>query len=305
MDGDRMKKLLMIVIFIFILTGCQKPQTSVSMIVPSGSPELAQLFMQDNKRYQVDIVNGADPLVAAFGSGSHDVIFAPTQLGAKMYTGSPLYELLGIVVWGNLYLVSATQISSLSDLNGKEVTVFGRNQTADIILRHLLSHHQIEANLTYVDSVATATSLFLADPTKIVLTAEPSFSKIQSLSGGLHWISLQEAYQEVHGISSFPQSGIFVKKDMDLATRRQIEDDLKDSIERVKEQPGQAVILAEKLGSSIDVSTLPQAILNSNLEYRSASIAKEKIILYFEIIMALNSQLIGTMPPDAFYGGSS
>lgn len=297
-----MKKLISIVLLIMILSSCESSEQNITMIVPSGSPELAQLYMQHHERYDVDIVQGADPLVAAFGSGSHDVIFAPTNLGAKMYGSNQSYVLLGIVVWGNLYLVST---SDLTNLNHKEITVFGQNQTSDIILRHILLEQNISSTLTYVDSVATATSLFLADPSRIVLTAEPSFSKIQSMITHLQWISLQEAYGEIHGTSSYPQAGIFVKSELDQQMRIQIEDDLIESIERVTEQPGLAAILAVQLGSTLDPNVLEQAITYSNLMYQSASHAKEAVKSYFEMIMDFNSNLIGSMPPDDFFGGHS
>jgi NitT/TauT family transport system substrate-binding protein len=297
-----MKKLISLVLLILILSSCQTAEQSISMIVPSGSPELAQLYMQNTRLYVVDIVQGADPLVAAFASGSHDVIFAPTNLGAKMYGAEPNYVLLGVVVWGNLYLVSQ---SDLSDLENKEITVFGQNQTSDIILRHVFLEQNINAQFSYVDSVATATSLFLADPSRIILTAEPSFSKIQSLVTNLRWISLQEAYGDIHGTASYPQAGVFVKRDLDENTRIQIEDDLKESVERVTEQPGLAAILSTQLNSTMESSILETAIPNSNLMYQSASLAKDAIILYFEMMMEFNSLLIGQMPPDDFYGGQS
>lgn len=297
-----MKKLICAVLLILILSACQTSEQIITMIVPAGSPELAQLYMQNQNRYHVDIVQGADPLVAAFASGSHDVIFAPTNLGAKMYNADPSYVLLGVVVWGNLYLVSE---SDLTNLENKEIIVFGQNQTSDIILRHVLLEQNITAQFTYVDSVATATSLFLADPSKIVLTAEPSFSKIQSLTDHLRWISLQEVYGNLHGTDSYPQAGVFVKRELDQHSRVQIEDDLKESVERVTEQPGLAVILATQLESTMDVSILENAIYNSNLMYQSANLAKDEIVLYFEMIMDFNSNLIGSMPPDDFYGGSS
>jgi NitT/TauT family transport system substrate-binding protein len=298
-----MKKLIMTLWLILILSACQPTQDVITMIVPSGSPELAQLFMQNQGLYQVDIVQGADPLIAAFGAKSHDVIFAPTNLGAKMYSANPSYVLLGVVVWGNLYLVSNTGLDDLTDLNQKEITVFGQNQTSDIILRHILLEQNIQAELTYVDSVATATSLFLADPSRIVLTAEPSFSKIQSIASPLKWISLQEAYGNIHGTTSYPQAGIFIKRDLDHQTRVQIEDDIIESVERVIEQKEIAAELAIRLGSTLDKNIIIQAISNSNIRYQSANQAKEAVITYFEMIMQFNHHLIGTMPPSDFYGG--
>ncbi len=300
-----MKKLIIALWLILILSACRTTQDVITMMVPSGSPELAQLFMQNQDLYQVDIVQGADPLIAAFGAQSHDVIFAPTNLGAKMYSANPSYILLGVVVWGNFYLVSNSGLDDLTDLSQKEITVFGQNQTSDIILRHILREHNIQTELTYVDSVATATSLFLADPSRIVLTAEPSFSKIQSIANPLKWISLQEAYGSIHGTSNYPQAGVFIRRDIDDHTKVQIEDDIKESVERVTEQPMIAAELAISLGSTLEKSIIINAISNSNLMYQPASLAKNEVITYFEMIMRFNSNLIGSMPPSDFYGGHS
>ncbi len=71
-------------ILMSLLSSCKSEQ--ITMVVPpAGSPQLAQLYMQDSDDYDVTIVEGADPLVAAFGSSSYDVIIAPTNLGAKLY----------------------------------------------------------------------------------------------------------------------------------------------------------------------------------------------------------------------------
>jgi len=113
-----MKKSLSILIFLLVLSGC-KPSESISMIVPYGTPELSQLYMEDSKDYQVDIVQGADPLISAFGSVSHDVIFAPTHLGAKMYHSIGSYRLAASIIWGNYYLVSTEELS-IEDLSGRD-----------------------------------------------------------------------------------------------------------------------------------------------------------------------------------------
>jgi len=68
----------------------------LSVLIPFGSPALSMaglLINEDNQvgeysldeyvTYKTEIVNGSDPLVAAFTSQRHDVIIAPTNLGAK------------------------------------------------------------------------------------------------------------------------------------------------------------------------------------------------------------------------------
>ena len=52
-------------------------ETPVSIICPSGTPALGLANYYDSvDGASFEIVNGADPLVAAFGTKSHDVIVA-------------------------------------------------------------------------------------------------------------------------------------------------------------------------------------------------------------------------------------
>ena len=155
--------------------GCRTTE-KVSMMVPYGSPQMSQFYLQDNEdSYDVDIVIGADPLVAAFGSKSHDVIFAPINLGAKMFESKEEYALLGVITWGNYFLVSESEIVHFSDLDQKSIIVFGRNQVSDILIQYLIEAYQIDVTIIYVDSLSTATAHALLHPQDIVLVAEPSF----------------------------------------------------------------------------------------------------------------------------------
>ena len=198
-----MKKLLLLTSFLLVmlaLVGCQ-PKTQLRIIVPAGSPTLAQLYLQEESdKYQVDVVNGADPLVAAFTAltPSHDIIFAPTNLGAKLYQSGSNYVFAGTIVWGNYYFVSTGKSAfEISDLANQEVVVFGQNQTSDIIIKFLSQSLNVEMNITYVDSVANAAAIFMADKTKIVMVAEPSLSNIKAKVSTLQIMDLQTVYQSI------------------------------------------------------------------------------------------------------------
>ena len=121
-----MKKIC-ILLLVFLLIGCKKTD-DISIIVPYGSPQLSQLYLQQSEDYAVDVVIGPEPLLAAFGSESHDVIFAPINLGAKLFTANENYTLLSVVTWGNYFFICPTNITEISQLQGQTVVVFGKNQ---------------------------------------------------------------------------------------------------------------------------------------------------------------------------------
>ncbi len=302
-----MKKLMTFIILMILsvlLLGCQKETDVLTIMVPSGSPALAQLYLQQNvEQYRVDVVNGADALLYAFGSESHDVIFAPTNLGAKLYQSGMNYLFAGTVVWGNYYLIAKNQSTfDIASLEGKNVVVFGQNQTSDIILRYLLNELNVSVTITYVDSVATASAMFMADNDLIVMVAEPSLSAVSSKVSNVQIIDLQTTYQSVTGSDSYPQAGVFVNKSLDHKLINSFLLDLGDSVELVNQDPHAASLIAVELEYAFSQSVIASAIPFSHLEFVSANDSKVALEAYFNMIQDFNSALIGgSLPNDDFY----
>jgi NitT/TauT family transport system substrate-binding protein len=274
-------------------------------MVPAGSPALSQLYVQaDDSHYTVDVINGSDPLVAAFSSQSHDVIFAPTNLGAKLYNaGSSDYLFAGTIVWGNYYLVGKGQPSfTLASLAGKTITVFGQNSTSDIIMKYILAENGLSVTIEYVDAVATASAVFMADQTKIILSAEPSLSVLASKVADLQIIDIQAEYQKITGSDSYPQAGVFVRPDLDKTDVSRFLQDLADSIDQVNADPEEAATLATSFNYGFEEAVLVTAIGNSHLRFASATDSQAALEAYFTMILAGNAvQIGGKLPDHAFY----
>ena len=75
----RIMGLLMVLLFALALSGCNEDPENVQLkiMIPLGSPALSQTYMEythpnigDNVSYEIEVVSGTDPLVAAFGSGT-------------------------------------------------------------------------------------------------------------------------------------------------------------------------------------------------------------------------------------------
>ncbi len=298
-----MKKIIMIILALFVLVGCTKKE-DISMIVPFGGPEIAQLYLEANENYQVDIIQGPDPLIAAFGSNTYDVIFAGSNLGAIMYNSQPEYILLATIVWGSTFLVSTSDIPDMASLEGKEIIAFGQNSTPDIILKYLLSEYNVNVTITYVDSVASASAMFIADPTKIVLTAEPVLTNIKAIVSNVNVLDFQVLYGEVSTSSSYPQASVFIKADLSKSKIAQLVADLKDSIDKVNNDRVQTANLAVELNIGLSYDVVYNSIPNNNLLYVSAQDAKAALVEYFNLLAETNIALIGGMlPDDSFYYG--
>jgi NitT/TauT family transport system substrate-binding protein len=315
-----MKKILLavtVLISILGLTACQNNEESLHLkiMAPIGTPALAQAYMEstlpslgDNITYEIDSVFGTDPLVAAFGSGSHDIIYAPTNLGAKLISTGLEYQFAGTVVWGNLYIASSGYDTfDLDDLDGQEIIAFGQNATPDVILQAILSSHTFTTppTITYVDSTASTQAELLTDHTKIVLMAEPALSVLglaSNLGNELDVIDLQQEWEVLTGSSSYPMAGIFVKNDIDKDALNAYLEAVLSSVNRTATSPEEVAQIAVELDYGFPEAVLIAAIPRSNLEFTSALDSRDALEEYFTYIMDLNPALIGgSLPGDEFY----
>ena len=282
------------------LSGCVKTE-KIKILVPQGSPELALTYLKNDDDYHIDVVLGADPLLAAFSSQSHDVIIAPTHLGVKLYASSSDYMMLGILVFGNYYFASQSKdLVDIHDINGKEVVVFGQNQTSDIIVKHLFDAYDVNAHITYVDSIASANAMLILDPSIIILTAEPSLSTLVQSYPNLNYLSLDVYYQMIEG-ETYPQASVFVKSTLSDGQKKQIEIDFMDSTTKLNEDVITSAELAVMQGFNMEKDVLIMAIPRSHIEYRNAYDSKSLLNRYIYMIYNMNPMLVvNPYADDAF-----
>lgn len=309
-----MKKIILS-LFIFVLalvvTSCTITEDNgieeeLSIIMPTGTPALALAeFAMTNDYVKEEVVAGSDPLVAAFTSKSHDVIVAPINLGAKMYATYQEYVLYKTFVWGNLYLASKNPINSFKELDGKKVIAFGKNSTPDIVMQALLKHHSdINVTVDYVADVSEANTLLASGKAEIIVTAEPSISKLKSKLN-LSVLDLQEEWAKMTGNESYPQAGIFVKKS--VMNKKYVKDalnDMKEAVINANANPSNCAEYAvglhtsfESLGKEVLTNAIP------NCHYQILESDKEAVNYYLQMMIDLGfaKQMGGSLPVDEFY----
>lgn len=315
-----MKKIMMTLGLLLLgltLVGCgqDKEPVSFKVMAPIGTPALAQTYMQsttpslgEHITYEIETISGTDPLVAAFASGSHDIIYAPTNLGAKLISTGVEYMFAGTVVWGNLYIASTGyETFTLDDLDGKEIIAFGQNATPDVVLQTVLEAHEfdVEPVITYVDSVSSAQAAILTDSLTIVLMAEPALSVLglpTKLGEELDVIDLQEEWGNITGSSSYPMAGIFVKNDLDTEALDAYLEAVEESVMQANSDGAGVAQMAVDLEYGFPLGVLVSAIPRANLEFVNALDSREALETYFDYILDLNSVLIGgSLPSDEFY----
>ena len=300
--------IFVILFSMLLIVGCiDDSSKKVSVIVPTGTPSLGIAnVLNDKTLVDANIVSGSDPLIAAFTNASYDVVVAPVNLGAKLYNSNEnfSYILYKTIVWGNYYLVSNEEIETLENLEGKTVLVFGMNSTPDVVLRTLISAKNINVNLEYVDDVTTANSYLLSGKADIIVSAEPSLTKI-SANKNFYILDLQKQWQQLTGRYSLPQAGIFIKKNIkDEKYLKSVLDKMIESVQMASTKPNvlvaNAINVDENL-AKIGEETLQKAIGNCNLRVEETD--KEAIEFYFSqvIKLGIGATVGGKLPDEGFY----
>ena len=281
--------------------------TSLSIICPSGTPALGLAnYKAAHEDVDFEIVEGSDPLIAAFNSKSNEIIVAPVNLGVKFYNTNDSYVLAKTFVWGNLFLASKSDLTSFNDVDGKKLVVFGQNQTPDIISKILIQEKGLNVEVDYVPSVAEANTALLSDSADYIITAEPAISKIKEAKG-IKTIDLQAEYATVTNTSSYPQAGIFVKKDVkDDKLVKDTVNELLESVTNTISNPDSSAdnaILASKSFETLGKDTLVKAIPNCHFQLLDKNDEKTAVNKYIQYLLDLGfeNQVGKKLPNEEFY----
>ena len=316
--------ILMVSFSLTLLSGCQivyEPTPDdgdkvedtyvYSFLAPSGTPSLSLATLFDNNsQVKYEIVAGANPLVAAITSGSHDFVVAPVNVGAKLYANNQKYKLVKTIVWGNFYIASLSEISSINDLEGKTITAFSQNSSPDIMLQAVLDYYGLKDKVTveYVDAVTTANSMMMSGQAEIIVSAEPSISVLKNKKT-IYTIDLQAEWNKLTEGKSFPQAGLFVnvdllaedKKENTLAFINKVLEKLEDH-----KTPAKLAAAAVKIDSSfetIGAANLEKAIPNCWISLKTKAEEQAAISYYAQklIDLGLGAQIGGSVPSEEFY----
>ena len=188
----------------------------VKILCPTGAPGLSLLGALNNDLVTVDFVEGTDVLTAEMAKedSEYDIIVAPTNLGAKIYTNSPNYNLDAVLTWGNLYLVGKEGV----DLSTANIAAFGEGAVPGMVFKNVYDVDTM--NVTWYNSVQEAQQALLTGQVDVALLAQPvaaaTIAKGSEQGLNLSVVSdLQELWQTTNemDIKGFPQASLFVKKD--------------------------------------------------------------------------------------------
>lgn len=236
-----------------------------------------------------DIITLGNPslIPAAMLNEQYDVVIAPLTAGLNIYSKAQNYVLDNIFVWGNLYILSNDKLDSITQLEGKTISSFQKDNTPGVVLESILKNKKINCTINYLSDVSSVAASFLSGTADYIVCAEPSVQNILTKKPNTNIIDLQNVYAEINGSESYPQAGIFVSKKY-IESHDNYDDYLqiiRESVLKTNENP---MDIAEKSVAlnpsfeSIGVSTLAKSIPGSHFDIKSLEIQKKSITNYIK-----------------------
>ena len=303
-----LKKLFVIIllVFSFALFGCKKEEKkeeprNLKVLLPAGTPLLSVGGLIGNSNYTFEVVNGQDPLSAAFIAGEYDLIIAPINLGAKLYlAGKSNYKLEAVLTTNNTYIASYDKLESLEDLKDKKILAYGVNSSPWLALNALNDKYNLNLTIETQSSVADVATIFAKGESDydLFLLAEPNVTTLkEKQKKEFNVIDVASFLKD--DISFICQACLFVNANSNVTASelKVFEDNIKSMNEKPEEY---AKKVADKndffrnLGEDI----IKKAIPKCNINYLKAKNNLTDINKFFDLLNRYSPKVLDGKTPD-------
>lgn len=235
-----------------------------------------------------------------------DFAILPTVMAANLYNKGINYQLLGIPIWGTLYLLSNDpQTKELNDLEKQTVHIFGQGATADVLFREMLHQEKlndVQTDYSYVSNSEIARSLLYKNIQHAILS-EPLVTEILQTDSTIHIVRKIscEGRGEYSSTNIFAQTAFLanhhtINSFPDIT--RQIVSLYSQSCSRVNNELDSSALKLVKQGYYNDAQLAKLSIPRCNINYVPAGEIKSDIMYYLKIFYTFEPRSVGGKMPD-------
>ncbi|MFW5800013.1 MAG: ABC transporter substrate-binding protein [Spirochaetota bacterium] len=317
--------IFIIILFALLIINCgseEQEQNSTNNMTlnikaPKISPALTFARIIENKAFndniKVDFTLLSSPteIPPILQKESADLVFMPLNLAAKLYNKGVNYQLYNVVIWGLLNIVTSDpDINDWKDLKGKELYVFGKGSTPDILTQFLLKKNGLtpgkDIKLIYKQPEQNA-QLIIANKIKVAVLPEPvsTLTKLKNEKAKVIIDYNEEWKKLVSDNIELAQAGIMINKDFaenNKETVKKISELYRKEIKYLLNNPEPIAELAVKHKIAANENLIIKSIDKLGLRYKSAEDSMKEVKEYFKVLYNFNPQTIGgKLPDDDFY----
>lgn len=303
------------------LVSCKADNDSYTLVAPDGAPALAVmgLFDGDYAGAKIDIsLTSAQNINAE--AMRNDLAIVPSNLAVNLFNGGTDIKMIGVVTFGNVYVVSSLsgEVSSLESLKGKMVYSIGQNSVPDFVFRSILKKNNIEF-ATGETAVESKVVIQYAQAPEIVtrlaqckkngveaygVIAEPALTNAVNKIGVTTVFDLQALYgDEDFGYAQaviIASNKAYNDKNFIKALTKKLENNKNFLLESYEQ--GYNNILAKYPDTVLPSTMESGTIERSNVGFVSAKDAKDKFVTLMNDILEFNPTIIrNALPADEFY----
>lgn len=314
-----LKRLSYSIMVVLLLCGCgnrkqiEANSSKYTIATLKGPSAMGMIRMIDSLRQgtghsiEVKILNEPLQVRKMMLDGSADFAILPTTMAAIMYNKGLKYKLIGIPVWGTLYLVgSDTSVNRWEDLRNKRIYVMARGMTPDVLFRYLLLKNDIAPDKDVILDYSFPTHIDLANAVAagqagLAIISEPLASLVIRRNKDVRRIfNLEEEWNKYENTAiaetAFLCKESIIHNDPDIV--KSIVSAYTLSTGWVNQHPDSAAVLIVKYGILPDPDVAFKAIPGSNLKFAKADEVKEEIEDYLNVFYKLNPDIVGGKIPD-------
>jgi len=306
-------------LFIFVLYGCgnktrkEEGSSEYTIATLKGPSAMGMIRMIDSLNHgighsvRVNILNEPLQVRKMMLDGTADFAILPTTMAAILFNKGLKYKLIGIPVWGTLYLAGSDPgVKKWEDLRDKRIYVMARGMTPDVLLRHLLLKNNIAPEKDVILDYSFPTHIDLANAVtagqaKLAIISEPLSSLIIKKNKDVRLIfDLEKEWKRFENAAlaetAFLGSERVLRNNPGIV--KSIISAYDFSTNWVNRHPDSAAVLIVKYGILPDADIAVKAIPGSNLRFEKASEVRKEVEDYLNVFYKLNPDIVGGKMPD-------
>lgn len=294
-----------------------KPMMRVGALQGPTGLGLVQLMEQTEQKqtenvYEFTLSAAPDEVSAKLISGELDIACVPTNLAAVLYGKTEgKIKLIGVNTLGVLYLLQKNEedaVTSLKDLQGKEIFSTGQGATQEYILSYLLEKNGLGAGdgttVTYKTEHAELATLLVENKAEYAVLPQPFVTSVTMKDDTVKTaLDLNKEWETATG-TQLPMGCVVVRSDFLEKNTAAVDTFLReyaDSVDYVNSNVPEAAALAGKF-EVIAEQVAVQAIPNCNIVCITGEEMKTPVSAYLEVLFTANPKAVGgSLPDDAFY----
>jgi len=303
----------LLIAYLLLLVSCHNKQSNVIKIGVLQGPTLVSfLHMMNNppvidgKKIEFVLKDDPQQIQALMLKDELDFAVLPTVMAANLYNKGLDYRVVACPVWGTLYMLSTNaKLSSIDQLTGRSVAVFGQGATPDVLLQRFVQRNRlanVRIDYTFTNNNDLAMAL-LNKRVELAVVSEPMVSLLMQKDSSVQLIAKVdcEAYLNNSDKDIFVQTAFIVRNKFAVeypTTMKMICDSYSASCNSVNTDPDKTADLMLEKQIVPTKSTALASLPLCNIQYVAAFSINQEINKYLQIFQQTKPEAIGGQIPD-------